>query len=641
MARLDTINLLIPSQQHESSEDLQSQIQRVVVQKGHFRHVTERSLLAEGLGKAPLDSDKKASHEDDTQIDDDEPQQKRQERLWKRREEMIERLSYAQNEILCALDFVSLLISKQWIPAQGSMSPALKDSVPVGTLAGRVLPRKPLSSTAQRQLTSASQGWRAESFRSASEKLSSASTRLQKGAEREAEYWAQVTKLTNQGWMVSRLPHDRKAIGVHFGVSHSAPQFRDRGFAFLRQLNDGSVTLDQRSAQRSQKALGVYIVRDTVKTGFYLFKPQKTSNRSAEDEDDITQQIMQMRDSLFEEELFYEICREARTVANQGVHIRAQAVDVAVGTKYQLSLVFGEDLDAVISTNTEDNLIAEFVAVSLRLLLNAAHEQNLAKRSRKAAPLTLKPRHSPEYALIRPILAHLRHRAEAIAFWTDCKEIVRPFAKAGLQVTLDIEKSTTKAFEALNIEAPSTFLSEIMIPAKSRFKIGLTQNKAFEIGLATFLGPPLFGSRYEISGLDFGFVTVPLAHPETREAAVQAVYQMFTLGLVSHIESLTKRISDGLSNDARKDNAKKWEVSLPHNGELTLCVAGDPVRKIVASVRPGLIVVQTRSLERGTSKHEIWSWTSDGCFSAGGVNGAVNPVTTFNEVVTKILDTSS
>lgn len=92
MARLDTINLLIPSQQHESSEDLQSQIQRVVVQKGHFRHVTERSLLAEGLGKAPLDSDKKASHEDDTQIDDDEPQQKRQERLWKRREEMIERL---------------------------------------------------------------------------------------------------------------------------------------------------------------------------------------------------------------------------------------------------------------------------------------------------------------------------------------------------------------------------------------------------------------------------------------------------------------------------------------------------------------------------------------------------------------------
>lgn len=54
--------------------------------------MTERSLLAEGLGKAPLDSDKKASHEDDTQIDDDEPQQKRQERLWKRREEMIERL---------------------------------------------------------------------------------------------------------------------------------------------------------------------------------------------------------------------------------------------------------------------------------------------------------------------------------------------------------------------------------------------------------------------------------------------------------------------------------------------------------------------------------------------------------------------
>merc|ERR1712000_85748 len=79
---------------------------------------------------------------------------KRQERLWKRREEMIERLSYAQNEILCALDFVSLLISKQWVPAQNSMSPALKEAVPVGTLAGRVLRNKPVPPPVRRQLAS-------------------------------------------------------------------------------------------------------------------------------------------------------------------------------------------------------------------------------------------------------------------------------------------------------------------------------------------------------------------------------------------------------------------------------------------------------------------------------------------------------
>lgn len=521
------------------------------------------------------------------------------------------------------------------------MSPALKESVPVGTLAGRALPKKQLSSSAQRQLTSTSQGWRSESFRSAAEKFSIASTRLQRDTEHESEYWAQVTNLTNQGWTVSRLPRDRKAIGVHFGFPQSAPQFRDRGFALLRQLDDGSVILDQQSAQRSQKSLGVYIVRYSVKTGFSQFKSQKTGNQSGKGEGDITQQIIQMRDSLFEEELFCEICREARTVANQGINVRAQAVDVAVGTDYQLSLVFGQDLDADISTNAEDNLIAEFVAVSLRLLLSVAHEQNLARRSRKAAPLTLKPRHAKEYALIRPILAHLRHSAEAVAFWTDCKEIVRPFEKAGLQVTLDIEKSTTKAFEGLNIEAPATFLSEMMTPAKSLFKIAMTQNKAFEIALATFLGPPLFGSRYEISALDFGFVTVPLTHQETREAAVQAVYQMLTLGLVLHIESLTERVSDGLSNNEMKDNAKKWEVSLPHNGELTLYVAGDPVRKIVASVRPGVIIVQTRNLDKENSKHEIWSWTSGGCSKAGGENGAIDPATTFDEAITQILGIGS
>ncbi|KIW20822.1 hypothetical protein PV08_01400 [Exophiala spinifera] len=639
MARSDAISLLIPSQQHGSSEDLQSQIQRVVAQKGHFRHITERSLLAQDQGKASLDQS--TDSENDVQIEDDESQQKRQERLWKRREEMIERLSYAQNEILCALDFVSLLISKQWTPAQGSMSPALKESVPVGTLAARVLPRKHLSSTAQRQLTSVSQGWRSESFRSASEKLADASTRLQKDAERETEYWAQVTRLTNQGWTVSRLPRDRKAIGVHFGFPQSAPQFRDRGFALLRQLDDGSVILDQQSAMRSQKTLGVYIVRDNVKTGFSLFKSRRTSNQSGHDEGDITQQIIQMRDSLFEEELFYEICREARTVANQGIHIRSHSVDVAVGSDFQLSLVFGQDLDTDIPSNVEDDLIAEFVAVSLRLLLNAAHEQNLARRSRKAAPLTLKPRHAPEYALVRPVLAHLRHRAEAVAFWTDCKVLVHPFEKAGLPVMLEVEKSTTKTFEGVSIEAPSTFLSEMMIPAKSRFKIAMTQNKAFEICLATFLGPPLFGSRYETSALDLGFVTMPLAHQETREAAVQAVCHMLTLGLVSHAENLTKRVADGLPNNEIQENAKKWEVSLPHNGELTLYDAGDPIRKIVASVRPGVIVVQTRSLRREISNHEIWSWTSEGCSKVGGANGAVDPATTFDEAIATILHINS
>jgi hypothetical protein len=91
MSQSRSISLLIPSEASLTSEDLQSQIQRVVVQKGHFRHVTERSLLADIQGKAPT-ADRDSDRVDEPESEEDESPQKRQERVWKRREEMIERL---------------------------------------------------------------------------------------------------------------------------------------------------------------------------------------------------------------------------------------------------------------------------------------------------------------------------------------------------------------------------------------------------------------------------------------------------------------------------------------------------------------------------------------------------------------------
>jgi len=587
-------------------------------------------LLAEIQGKAPA-ADRDTDGVDGPGAEEDESPQKRQERLWKRREEMIERLSYAQNEILCALDFVSLLISKQWVPAQNSMSPALKEAVPVGTLAGRVLRNKPVPPPVRRQLASTSQGWRSEGFRSASEKLLSASNRLREDAEREAEYWAQIAKLTTQGWAVSRLPRDRKAIGVHFGFPQSAPQFRDKGFALLRQLDDGRVTLDGQSAQRRRKALGVFVIRHNSKTGFFHFKTHKSGQT-----EEISQQTTEMRDSLFEEELFYEICREARIVANQGINTRAQAVEINVGSDCQLSLVYDHGLETETSTNPDDNLIAEFVAVSLRLLLNAAHEQNLIRKSQKAPAMTLKPRHHLEYALIRPVLAHLRHRAEAAAFWNSCQTMIHPFKQAGLPVAIEIEKSSTAFFQGLNIDASGTILSELMAPAKTGFKISLTEGKEFEIVLATFLGPPLFGSRYETSAVEFAFSKTRISRQDTREAALLSTRHVLMLDLVTHAEALSRQAS--IPSDAEKGNSRKWVVSQPHNGELGLFDTGAPIKKVVLSVQAEAIVMQVRNLRQGSSpKREIWSWTSGGCSTTGGLEGTVEARTTFDEALTKIL----
>lgn len=533
------------------------------------------------------------------------------------------------------MDFVSLLISKQSVPAQSSMSPALKEAVPVGTLAARVLKPKQLPPSVRRRLASTSQGWKLESFRTASDKLSAASSRLKTDAERETEYWAQIATLTASGWTVSRLPRDIKAIGVHFGFPEAVPQFRDRGFALLRQADDGAVILDKHPVQRKRKSLGVYVSRSNVRTGF--FRAQTSSKDQSRS---ISEQLTDMRDSLFEEELFYEICREARIVANQGVTTRAQAVELDVGNGYQVSLVFAENHDHEVNSNSEDNTIAEFVAVSLRLLLSAAHEQNLIRRSQKPPPMTLKPRPLPEYALIRPILTHLRHKAEATAFWKSCRILVQPFLRAGIPLSIAPEKSTSTIFGSLNVEHSPTMLSELMLPAKAGCNISLSGGRNIRVGLATFLGSPLHGTRYETSPLDFGFSQMPALRLETRGAVVSFIRRVLLLDLVVHADALI----DGHNNAQKSERgaSREWRLSQPHSGEFTLYDTGEAVERLSIAVQPESFSIKWSSLGRGNhSRHLLWTWTARGCTQADGTETTPQTDITFDQVMNRVLEEST
>ncbi|KIX93929.1 uncharacterized protein Z520_10266 [Fonsecaea multimorphosa CBS 102226] len=637
MSDSNTISLLIPPEPSSRPQNLQTQIQQIIAQKGHFRHVTERSLLAEIQGKAPAQDAVQPGQEDDPQPEEEDSPQRRQERVWKRRDEMLERLNYAQNEVLCALDFVSFLISQQSVPAQHSMSPALQQAVPVGTLASRILKDRPIPPSTKRRLASVSQGWRSAGFQSSSKKLAAASARLQTEAEREAEYWHQIADLNSKGWSVSRLPRDRKAIGVHFGFAESAPQFRDRGFALLRQTDDGSVVLDRQIGLKKRKRLGVYVVRAGVRTGAFDFQTHSPAETT-----ELNRNLNECRNAIFEEELFYEICREARLVANQSITTRSQSVEIDVGGKYHLSLVSSTEIEHVPAANAEDNLIAQFVAVSLRLLLTAAHEQNLIRRSQKSPPMSLKARPTTEYALLRPVLAHLRHRAEAGAFWDKCNALLGAFKQANLPITVSMEASSAALFQHLKIETPNSILSGMMLPVKTSFRISLTAGRSLQIGLATFLGPPLFGSRYEISSTDFGFATIPLSRHETRDEALSFVRRMLTLDLVSHSETLAVAEESATRSGADKSKRAEWAVSQPHNGELSLCDAQEAIEKLQIAVQPGAIGVKLSPARKKIGvQNVVWSWTSTGCSKTEGAVTTAEADITFEGAIKEAVERSS
>lgn len=509
------------------------------------------------------------------------------------------------------------------------MSPALKEAVPIGTLATHVLQSKPPPPALRKQLNLASQGWRSESFKSASEKLSKASTKLKAEGEKESKYWAQIADLTARGWPVSRLPRDAKAIGVHFGFPEAAQQFRDRGFALLRQSDDGTVNLD---SPRKRKRLGVSVTRDNKTTGIFHFRT------IAKDENaNIERQITEARDSLFEEELFYEISREARSIANQGVTTRGQHIEILLDAHSKLSLLFGEDNEGDESMSPQDNETAEFVGTSLRLLLNAMHEQNLARRSHRPPVMTLKPRPIPEYAIIRPVIAQLRHRTQLTALWAYCDAQIQPFAKAGLPITIKTQGSSAEIFKSLKIESSATTLADLMLPAKTALEVNLTSDRRLQVGLATFLGPPLFGSRFETSEVDFEFANAPFSQHETFEAFTTFVRHVLLLDLVTHIASLASNPSTKAQQAGQRDS-KHWKVSSPHNGELTLWESGEAIKKIQVAVHSHSISVKlTPKPTQDAPRHIMWSWTMQGSSRADSSGIARDPSSTFDDVVGEIL----
>ena len=92
MPESKTISLVIPPESSRKSQTLESQIQQIISQKGPFRHVTESSVQAEIHGKAAATGAAQDAPDDAPQVEDGETPQKRTERLWERRNQMLERL---------------------------------------------------------------------------------------------------------------------------------------------------------------------------------------------------------------------------------------------------------------------------------------------------------------------------------------------------------------------------------------------------------------------------------------------------------------------------------------------------------------------------------------------------------------------
>ncbi|KAJ5330199.1 Mediator complex subunit Med17 [Penicillium brevicompactum] len=545
-------------------DSLPIEIAQINNQWGSFRDVNEevlRNKIAEEKVKEETEED---ATEDTTELDSTE----RLEQLYKRRADITQFAMQAHMETMFALDFVSLLLSKQ-APRQAetSMSPFLKQIAPLGSLSAEVVnpPPKPESTT--KDISAVSRGWRVQNFNGAANKLLQAASRLDTEVTSETRYWNEVLAVKNKGWKISRLPRERQALGVQYGFLEATPAFRDRGLASLRRAEDGSLLLDKGLIPSKAS-----FVRVRVRQGGRLSGCSQSTYPMSNGEESIEGRILQARDTVFEEELFHELVREAKAIAGFGVTTRQNLIQIPASEDLEILLDL-VDVDENHpqpdhGTSKEGNSLAEGLAHTIRILLAYAHRQSLQRRTLLPPPLTPKKRTTPEHQLLRPALAYVQHMSHVQWVQSLLNDVFGVLQSANLTPPAYTAKifSTEqgKIFKPPTVEA---LVENFLTPLESTFKGELpTPRGSFSISISTNLSAAPHGTYFDVS-FDMS-TTSDLASPGRlyqRDEVEAAITHLLLLDVVFAISS-----NETLRIKTDKKDPLFWEAVYPQHGELLL-----------------------------------------------------------------------
>ncbi|TKA77858.1 hypothetical protein B0A55_05159 [Friedmanniomyces simplex] len=383
--------------------------------RGHFREITEASLQEEIAGEGALELSE--SESDDEEDDEDEEQSSAKpstrDDLFKARLEMLRHVDAAHNDVMIALDFVSLLLTHD-APEKGkaSISTGLRNEVPIGTLGHDIWHKMPQDKAREAQDELLATNIRLESLQQSADSLLAAASRLEDNVRKETQYWDQILSITENGWNVCKLPGQQHRLGVTYGFRDSAPEFSRRGVAALNATSDGTIVLERGIGSKPRA------VRVQLKRGESVVGSSRLPTLQDDGEVMLEARIRHARDSLFDEELYHEILRESRGQASLGVSTRgngivfkADSTESPHAAEVVLELVALDEGPDEAGGAREGDAMAQAVALAARMLLSQAHREKVNKRSAVPPPLSERKDERSSLPILRPIMAFILHKA--------------------------------------------------------------------------------------------------------------------------------------------------------------------------------------------------------------------------------------
>ncbi|KAG9237639.1 subunit 17 of mediator complex-domain-containing protein [Amylocarpus encephaloides] len=399
--------------------------ERINREQGGLRSITEDGLRQE-IAEA---EEGKAGKQDegDTEEEDEEDPLDRKKELLMARDEMLGHIESAYHSASVTLDFISLLLSKDTpVQATLSMSPALKEIVPLGTLGVDRLQAPRIDKAQKDDNKRIAKGWKIQNINKTVDTILDSATRLEKEIESETKYWGEVLAISEKGWAVCRIPSEKQTLGVRFGFPEASLTFKNQSLAALRRNADGSIALDQGFAGSEPQVLRVRVQVNGVDTG------SSAMPNAVADTAPVEAFILQARNTIFSSELWQELNRESRILGGLGV----QAVDDIIVLSFNSTKKIVLDLvplnDSTPLSSQPDDRLAEGIKLSLNLLLSFAHRQNHRRRTQPPPPISGRKRQTPSYNLLRPIITRLNHQRSIDALSSLLSDLRSIFSSASL-----------------------------------------------------------------------------------------------------------------------------------------------------------------------------------------------------------------
>ncbi|KAM0356124.1 hypothetical protein ACHAPU_000519 [Fusarium lateritium] len=579
-------------------------ITRVNAQPGGFRALSAAKIREEIEQENAANGDAQDKDKDADMADADEDEEEDQDAMADPQEvriEMLKNLDVAANTALLTLDFLSLLISKQNPTQAGAtLSQGLRDMVGIGTLGADKLDNPPVTQAKAQEQENIALGFTLMQTDKARDAAEAATSFLQKEVTAEGKYWEEIVAVQKTGWSISRVPQERHILGVRFGFSEAAPEYRN-SLAPLRRGDDGAVQLDcGRLGGVSERVVVTYEMEG------------QTTGRSAlpaETPDDapLEQRVLEARNTIFSQELWHELTREARTLAAYDVKLDGPRlvcdIDPASKSRVILELV---PLSSQASSDESlpDSHIAETISLALHVLLGYAHRQNELTRTRPMPPHIPRSRGQQTHALLRPIIARLMHLHNVELVTKHIGSLLQSLNRAGIPSRFVLHTATTSLSDSdpanqgpNQLASSQTMIRNMLQPIEFNIKLTILPNTTFTVRGRTFHFPVTATYYYVIAPSSSPLLSICAPYREGYpDPGALAVYlgTATTRLLVEHyLSSLSSPWIKSIQGDSIQNNENE-------DLELSFAVTETPA-----------LNVRSTSLVDGKVTRQQWTWSDD------------------------------